>query len=238
MEPMLPASTADLEDLARDVLSRSAALSGRLHPASQRAVAELTQIINSYYSNLIEGHSTHPIDIERAMHEDYLSDPANRDLQIESLSHIRCQREIENRLQAEPDLKIASIEFLAWIHQSFYRDLPEELCTILDETTGERVPVIPGALRTRSVRVGRYIAPEADSLPAFLERFATVYSREKFHGLHPLIVAAAIHHRLMWIHPFTDGNGRMARLYTDACMVRARHWVRTLERQLRVSSAT
>jgi hypothetical protein len=31
-------------------------------------------VVNSYYSNLIEGHITHPIDIERAMRQDYSAD--------------------------------------------------------------------------------------------------------------------------------------------------------------------
>ena len=65
MEPLLPDGSPDLEDLAREVVSRSAALGGQLHPVTRDAVVELLRIINSYYSNLIEGHSTHPIDIER-----------------------------------------------------------------------------------------------------------------------------------------------------------------------------
>lgn len=79
MEPLLPAP--ELEDLALEIASRLAALGGQLHPVTQKAVAGLLRLINSYYSNLIEGHSAHPADIERAMRADYSSDPVKRDLQ-------------------------------------------------------------------------------------------------------------------------------------------------------------
>jgi len=108
MEPLLPSGADDIADMARDIVGRSAALGGQLHPVSQRPLIELLRLINSYYSNLIEGRSTHPVDIERAMRHVYLYDPAKRDLQQESLAHINCQRKIEERINSEPDLNVAS----------------------------------------------------------------------------------------------------------------------------------
>ncbi len=32
-------------------------------------------------------------------------------------------------------------------------------------------------------------------------------------------IAARLHHRLVWIHPFPNGNGRHARIYTDVLLV-------------------
>lgn len=220
MEPLLPTQAPDLEDLARDVVGRSAALGGQLHPITQQAVVELLRLINSYYSNLIEGHSTHPVDIERAMREDYSSDPAKRDLQLESLAHIRCQRAVEERVRAGPALNVAAQEFIVWLHRSFYGQLPPELRRVGNEETDEVAEVVPGKLRQREVKAGRHVGPEASSLPAFLERFEAFYGPDAYHGVAPLVAAAASHHRLMWIHPFLDGNGRVARLYTDACFRR------------------
>ncbi len=108
MEPLLPAGANDLTDMARDVVGRSAAPGGQLHPVSQRPLIELLRLINSYYSNLIAGRSTHPVDIERAMRHVYFDDPVKRDLQQESLAHINCQRIIEERINSEPDLNVAS----------------------------------------------------------------------------------------------------------------------------------
>jgi len=217
MEPLLPAGDSRLEDKAREVVARSATLGGHLHPISQQPIVELLRLINSYYSNLIEGHSTHPVDIERAMRHDYAADPAKRDLQLESLAHINCQRQIEERLRQEPDLNVSSPDFIRWMHKVFYDQLPDELRKVNDEKTGEPLEVTGGELRTKEVQVGRHIAPLASALPLFQERFAAFYRSGIHHGVTPVIAAAAAHHRLMWIHPFLDGNGRVTRLYTDAC---------------------
>ena len=220
MEPLFPSGAPDLDDLAREVVSQSAALGGQLHPITRQAVVELLRIINSYYSNLIEGHSTHPVDIERAMRQEYSSDPAKRDLQLESLAHIRCQQQLEAHLQENPDLDVATADFIVWLHRIFYEQLPKELRFVISPETGESLEVEPGQIRQREVKIARHVAPSSDHLPAFLNRFANAYSSSKHHGLEPLIAAAASHHRLMWIHPFLDGNGRVARLYTDACLLR------------------
>lgn len=220
MEPLLPTGANDLADMARDIVGRSAALGGQLHPASQRPLIELLRLINSYYSNLIEGRSTHPVDIERAMRHDYFDDPAKRDLQQESLAHINCQRKIEECIKSEPDLNVASPDFICWIHRLFYEQLPDELRRVKNDETGEVVEVIGGELRQREIRVGSHVGPTAATITVFLERFSHFYRSGSHHGIAPIIATAASHHRLMWIHPFLDGNGRVTRLYTDACFRR------------------
>jgi Fic family protein len=221
MEPLYPARTDALEDLARELVAASAKLEGRLAPATLEGVRALLRVINSYYSNLIEGHSTHPIDIERAMREDYSKDQEKRDLQIESQIHIEVQEEIIRRLTEEPDLNVASPEFLCWIHERFYHRTPERLRWVKSES-GERAYVDAGLVRNRHVEVGQHVAPAHEALDSFLERFSSFYDPAKQHGLGPLIALAAAHHRLMWIHPFLDGNGRVARLFTDAYFLRSR----------------
>ena len=46
----------------------------------------------------------------------------------------------------------------------------------------------------------------------------TAYDLDKIHGTNRVIATAALHHRLAWIHPFQDGNGRVIRLLTDCYM--------------------
>jgi Fic family protein len=195
-------------------------LADQLHPVTRDSIVSLLRIINSYYSNLIEGHHTHPIDIERAMRQDYADNPARRDLQLESLAHIHSQLAVEKRLQDEPDLNIAGPNFIVWLHRIFYERLPSELQHVRNKETGEAVKITPGELRHREVVVGRHVGPEAAKLAVILDRFASFYRPAALYGLMPIIAAAASHHHLMWIHPFLDGNGRVVRLYTDACFYR------------------
>src|SRR5512146_1849614 len=94
MTPLVPEGADDLQDLALEVIQKSAALGTRQHPVTLNTLQELLRIINSYYSNLIEGHNTHPYDIVRAMRNHYDSEPAKRDLQLESMAHIAVQRDM------------------------------------------------------------------------------------------------------------------------------------------------
>lgn len=85
--------------------------------------------------------------------------------------------------------------------------------------SGERLQVLPGALRERDVRVGRHLAVSPGAVPRFLARLADAYGGlGKAEGI---ISAAAAHHRLLWIHPFLDGNGRVARLLSHALLLDA-----------------
>ena len=222
MEPMLPsAQGSELSDLSVEVVRQSAALSTALHPVTRRAVAELVRAMNSYYSNLIEGHNTHPVDIERALARDYSHDPAKRALQMESAAHVEVQRLVEQRLAAEPTLEICAPDFLGWVHREFYERLPDEFRRV-QTPTGDVKIVEPGRLRQDEVTVGRHLAPAAEALPEFLQRFAAAYGSANLSAIDRVVATAAAHHRLAWIHPFLDGNGRVTRLFTHAYLDKAR----------------
>jgi Fic family protein len=76
--------------------------------------------------------------------------------------------------------------------------------------------VIPGELRRYEVAVGRHAAISPGAVPRFMQRFEEAYARL---GKTESILAAAAHHRLFWIHPFLDGNGRVARLMSHAMLL-------------------
>jgi len=56
-------------------------------------------------------------------------------------------------------------------------------------------------------------------LRIFFERFEEAYNLTKLNRIRQLIAVAASHHRLVWIHPFLDGNGRVARLFSHAFLL-------------------
>ncbi|HEX4381753.1 MAG TPA: Fic family protein [Myxococcales bacterium] len=68
--------------------------------------------------------------------------------------------------------------------------------------------------------MGLHDPPRHEELPSFLRRFQEAYRPEKMTPLVRVIAAGASHHRLAWIHPFLDGNGRVMRLFTHAWLTR------------------
>jgi len=210
--------TAVLENLAFDLAREASELSAQLHPVVRLSVAELVRSMNCYYSNLIEGHNTHPRDIDRALAADYSSDPHRRDLQLEARAHIEVQRRIDERAAELPRPPVARA-FIEWTHREFCQRLPESLLVVVNPDTGERVLVVPGQLRARTVAVGRHVAPAPADLPAFMGRFEQAYDSTRLTKPQQVIAVAAAHHRFLWIHPFLDGNGRVARLMSHALLL-------------------
>src|SRR5438093_11315676 len=96
MEPLLIAEGSrhrgELTDLAIEVAARSAGFRRSLPDGVRTALADLVRAMNCYSSNLNEGHDTHPIDIERALKNDYSHDPRKRGLQLEPKAQISIER--------------------------------------------------------------------------------------------------------------------------------------------------
>ncbi|MDW3206072.1 MAG: Fic family protein [Alphaproteobacteria bacterium] len=214
MEPMMPEQgRAELEDLAVTLVEKASALAGQVNPLVSRSIGDLVRSMNCYYSNLIEGHDTHPRDIERAMQNDYSADPKKRDLQLEARAHIELQRIIDFD---DATWQVASADFVRWLHREFCSRLPEDLLWVENPDTGEKVKVVPGEFRDGDVQVGLHVPPAAESIERFLARFEEVYAPDKLSRLRQVVAVAASHHRLLWIHPFYDGNGRVARMHSHA----------------------
>jgi Fic family protein len=220
MEPLLPKADEALFVLALELIRGAERLRSSLHPITRVTVAELVRSMNSYYSNLIEGHRTKPRDIDAALRKDFSKVAAQRSLQIQHVAHMEVQAEMEVRLREMPAGDICSADFLCWLHGEFYRRLPEPFRRLEDEK-GKVHIVQPGRIRRGEVSVGRHMAPASKKLDQFLKRFAEFYGPLVTTDPNSLIAAAAAHHRLTWIHPFLDGNGRVARLFTHAWFIKA-----------------
>jgi Fic family protein len=223
MEPLLPSSAGtSLADLTCNIMRKAGALSAQLPSAIVRTrVASLVREMNSYYSNLIEGHKTLPRDIERAMRGDYSGNPAKRNNQWLNRAHIQVEQLMMDRLEREPLLSIHSTEFLCWLHREFYSRLPDEL-HFGEDKSGRKYRIEPGALRNFEVDVGDHRPPNYKTLPKMLDRFWDFYGNGHILPTSQLVALAAAHHRMAWIHPFGDGNGRVTRLYSHAWLVRCK----------------
>ncbi|WP_425419267.1 Fic family protein [Oricola indica] len=177
-----------LIDLTVELAQRSAGFRKSLPDGVIKALADLVRAMNCYYSNLIEGRDTHPIDIERALKNDYSADPEKRDLQLEAKAHIAVQEWID---EGGMDGRAFTAEGIREIHRRFCELMPKELLVLKIESTGEEVPVIPGEYRTRDVEVGRHIPVSPGAVPRFMARFEEVYTKL---GRTDTILAAATAH--------------------------------------------
>jgi Fic family protein len=219
MEPLLISEQSrhrqSLTDLAFDLGQKSAGFRHSLPSSMVASFAHLVREMNCYYSNLIEGHNTHPVDIERALKNDYSNDKHKRDLQVEATAHISVQKWIDDG-GLKGGLALTA-EGICEIHRRFCRLLPDDLLWVEDPVTKERVRVVPGELRNRHVQVGQLVPISPGALPRFLHRFEQVYGN--MGKTESIISTAAAHHRLLWMHPFLDGNGRVARLMSHAMLL-------------------
>jgi len=64
-----------------------------------------------------------------------------------------------------------------------------------------------------------FMAPPAQFVPQLMDDLFTWMKDEK-NNVHPLIMSSIFHYELVFIHPFSDGNGRMARLWHTAMLAK------------------
>ena len=188
---------AALADLSVEIQRAASGLGQGLHPDSAAELADLVRMMNCYYSNLIEGHNTRPRDIARALAGAEL-EAETRPLALEARAHVIVQRAID---QMHPD------EF-----------------RVIDHPDGTQEPIVPGRMRQpgdREVAVGRHLPPSSDRVAAFMEHFDKRFRIAERSASGRIIAIASAHHRLNFIHPFPDGNGRVSRLMSHAMALNA-----------------
>ena len=211
-----------ITNVLAEIAAHSAVLDRALDRHTAASLADLVRIMNSYYSNLIEGHQTRPRDIERALEGDLDKDEHRRDLQLEAAAHVRVQRQIDSMAARDTLPEPGSRDFLRWLHTEFYRDAPARVLEGRGITRA--ITFTPGEWRNQpehDVAVGRHIPPSSDTVDAFMRYFEDRYKFEKLGPAEKILLIPAAHHRFNYIHPFPDGNGRVSRLMSHAMSLKA-----------------
>jgi Fic family protein len=213
-EPLLPASNRRdaLLEKAHHLQRVAHAAQGRAHVSVMEVLAPLLRAMNSYYTNRIEGQHTLPAEIEQALRRDFAADPDTRRRQRLAVAHMATEAWAAQHAAHTDWPRLFEPSVVQVLHQHLFAQLPP---SDLQGEQGEAL--VPGAWRSRDVSVGGHVAPRAQTLPLFMARFAEVYGRTRAGELAVVAVAAA-HHRLAWVHPFIDGNGRVARLHSQVLL--------------------
>ncbi|WP_269505811.1 Fic family protein [Burkholderia sp. IMCC1007] len=196
-----------LEQATQLVDSSQRLLAVRDTPLARALVPQL-RAMNSYYTNKIEGQHTTPAKIEAALHRDYSTDIVERRKQRFAVAHIATETALEEEWGSLPVAALFEPARIRAIHARFFS------CLTADErVTGDGQAIVPGELRQLAVTVGRHLAPEPEMIEPLLQAWAARYGRIRAKE-YQLIGIACSHHRLAWVHPFMDGNGRVARLHS------------------------
>jgi len=178
--------------------------------------------MNCYYSNLIEGHNTRPRDIERALAGAEL-EAETRPLALEARAHVIVQRSIDKMHREGTLPRPTSVAFLTWLNKTFYDEMPDEF-RLIEHPDGTTEPIIPGRMRQEGdseVAVGRHLPPSSGRVSAFMDYFDKRFQVAARSASGRISGIASAHHRLNYIHPFPDGNGRVSRLMSHAMALEA-----------------
>ena len=224
LSPALPERRlGELKDLAHEVAVTSSALEGQIADSTAKALGDCLRYLNSYYSNLIEGHKTSILEIEDALNKRFAQDEEKRYAQELCAAHVVAERKLMRDIFSDPPGNVCSLSFVGRIHQMFYESLPEKHQYTHSQGGFTRYHVNPGQLRDGNVSLddGKSVHdPDASMVPEKYRGFEVVFDPGNFHGDERLIAVAASHHRLTWLHPFRDGNGRVSRLFSGLYLAR------------------
>lgn len=219
LEPCLPMDgkeTPAMQTGAEQMIRKSARLGALASPITMKRIGRLLTVTNSYYTNLIEGVHTEPAALEAVNEPSPQKARAPDNLRQLGVQHMRTQASFERLLsinikQGLPWPEMFCPPLVSGIHRRLFNDASIEELTLLDGTV-----MVPGQLRSESgieVNVGNHLAPASDSVDSMLSRLQEAYGRQQS-TIKRIISAMACHHRMAFIHPFPDGNGRVVRLLT------------------------
>lgn len=141
---------------------------------------------------------------------------------------------VESRLEARPVVlsdqfcEMANIEeAMSFIEQHFEpgQDVTEhwlrELHAITVRGLEREGDATPGAYRQKPVQISKseHLPPEAVLVPQYMAELVAFINRSDS-AKYDLIKVALSHHRFAWIHPFSNGNGRVVRLLTYTLLIK------------------
>ena len=201
-----------LLELAAGLVAECHRLGSQAGPSLVGALRPRLRAMNSYYTNKIEGQHTKPAAIERALRKQFDADVELARKQRLAIAHMQVEEELEQKLKGKAPRDLFDPGLVKEIHGSLFGKLPEA-----DRVTKDGRKVVPGEYRQDDVTAGRHLAPAPKDVPELMQGWAERY--RQLAGTESLLVGMACsHHRLAWVHPFIDGNGRGARLHSHSVL--------------------
>lgn len=202
-----------------------------LPPDAMGRLAQKLRIEWNYHSNAIEGNALTLGETRTLILHGLTArgKPIRDHLDIEG--HDDAVKAIEETVQKGGALSHA---FIRNLHRVLLKESYEMPAEAPDgRRTMRRIAVgeyktMPNNVRTRTGEIHYFTAPE--QVHPMMSDLIDWYSAKEAEGEHPIIVAATFHYRFVQIHPFDDGNGRMARLLMNLILMKHGYTIAMVQR--------
>lgn len=189
-------------------LDRLKAMLNLFRPLNREIVAELKQRYDvrfTYHSNAIEGNTLSLRETALVLERGITIAGKSLKEHLEVIGHEQAINYIESF--AEANAVINEWE-LRQIHSLILRQIDPEMA---------------GRFRQLDVKAAgtEYVYPPHYQVQALMISFVQWLNSQEALCLHPIVYAAEAHLQLVTIHPFQDGNGRLARLLMNLLLIRS-----------------
>lgn len=204
--------TPDFNDNLTDLIIeldhlRRRTLVGSTHPQVFFQLKHLFHTLESIGSARIEGNNTtiaEYIETRLEDKEETVSYSIREIMNIEKAMVF-----IEDTIEDYP----INQSFVSELHQLIVEGLP-----VPPRGEGDRTP---GQYRTHGIKIAKskHLPPESFQVDGYMDELMQ-FINQKDASKYDLLKIAIAHHRFVWIHPFSNGNGRTVRLFTYAMLIK------------------
>lgn len=165
-------------------------------------IAQALELEYTFESNRIEGNTLTLQETDLVINEGLTIGGKSMREHLEAINHNHAVEFVKDLVQKKSPV---TEKLLLQIHHLVLRGIDVE-----------------NAGRYRKLQVmikgSKHIPPQAFLVPKQMEELFIWYNKNKSH-LHPVVLAANLHEKLVTIHPFIDGNGRTARLLMNLVLL-------------------
>ncbi|WP_020618995.1 Fic family protein [Paenibacillus daejeonensis] len=173
-----------------------------LPAAGVRNLDEIYRVEWTYNSNAIEGNTLTLLETKMVLEEGLTIGGKKLREHFEVINHAEAIHYVKDIVNREIELSEYVVKS---IHQLVLRNIDDE-----------------NAGRYRTINVGisgsKHTPPNYTVVPQQMEQLIQWYQQNKDH-IHPVELATRLHFQFVYIHPFTDGNGRTARLLMNLVLM-------------------
>ncbi|WP_375163115.1 Fic family protein [Paenibacillus sp. SC116] len=169
--------------------------------AAVRNLNEVFRVEWTYHSNAIEGNTLTLLETKIVLEEGLTIGGKKLLEHFEVINHAEAIQYVQDIVDRKQSL---SEHVIKSIHQLVLKNIAEDA----------------GTYRTVNVRISgsQHVPPSYTHVSEQMEQLIQWYDEQR-QSLHPVLLAAEFHFRFVYIHPFSDGNGRTARLLMNLILM-------------------